>query len=73
MTVEVQAVWETYVGLTAGEAAKEKIRKAIQASDALFFILSRDGEFISRAKAWFPWQPIWRGVKISGSLSIVRI
>ena len=55
MTVEVQAVWETYVGLTAGEAAKEKIRKAIQASDALFFILSRDGEFISRAKAWFPW------------------
>ena len=55
LTVAVKIVWETYDGLLKGDAAKERIHREIRESDALFFILSTDGEFFTRAKAWFPW------------------
>src|SRR5579859_4218944 len=55
LTMEVKTVWETYEGLMGGPAARERVQKGIQDSDALFFVLSTDGEFAARAKDWFPW------------------
>jgi hypothetical protein len=55
LTVRVQTVWATYGSLVGGPAAKDNIQKKILDSDALFFILSRDGEFAARSKDWFPW------------------
>jgi hypothetical protein len=55
LTVEVKTVWEKYEGLMEGPAAKDRVQKEILESDALFFVLSTDGEFSARAKDWFPW------------------
>lgn len=55
MTAAVKAPWETYETLREGPGARERIKKEISESDALFFVLSTDPEFASLAKEWFPW------------------
>lgn len=55
MTTAVKAPWETYETLREGPEARDRIKKEILESDALFFVLSTDPEFASLAKDWFPW------------------
>ena len=73
LTVAVKIVWETYAGLMAGVAAKDRIQREILESDALFFILSTDGEFFVRSKTWFPGRRTWPKAKTSGFSSTARI
>lgn len=44
-------LWRPYGGTRCEGQDPREIRE----SDALFFVLSGDGEFFTRSKAWFPW------------------
>lgn len=55
MTVAVKTVWDTYEAILKETTAKDRIKKEILDSDAIFFVLSTDEGNSPQAKAWFPW------------------